>query len=599
MFPTIEYAEEATGNIPIEELVSNIDWSRTNVTGFLYKGNSLCRQEKKQDGLGNYKLVNRKICNKIKVLALQRDFDTQELTAKIAFRFRNDNAVVDVSMQQLSYKELANLTKHGMFIAKPDEQIISWFLFEQAETAPMYCIHGQLGFRMYNEHPVYLHNIGIGVDTVYDGNLPIKPTGSYDEWYRFVNTEIVPHVPAVIPLVIGFSSLILGFMSLYRPVQSIITHFWGKHGTGKTTAEYIALSIFGLPSEKSGLLLPWISTANSLAGSLRNCYGMCFAFDDSSTAGSRDLSSLLYTVANSQERKRMTKDLKIRDTASWAVNVISSGEFDILEFCQKTSGLEDRILRFQNLPITKDAEHSDNIKLVLSRNYGFAAPIFAEYLIELGIDKVEETFQAISSEISSWNGSEDISPRHKDKISTILTAAKLCADCFSFDIDYPLLEKTFLDNELSGKDERNTGQQAFDMVCDFVETNIKKFHREDNTCTATECYGKIIFIKASEGRQDNGDYKYHSRVYFIRTMLDELLKKRGFLNPKQIYAEWKELGVLYTNEASHFGVKAKSLGKDRAIAITIPFQVGIITDDSEGTFFLKNLVKPGDGEINF
>lgn len=589
---------------PIKGLASSIDWSATNVSLFFYDNIFLYKQTRKKDEEGQIKIVNEKICRRIQVLALKRDIDTGEMLATLAFWFRDRDVTVDVPLLQLSNKEIPNLLQYGFSVGKKNETTVASFLAEQIQIAPMFNFHSKLGFRRLNGVPVYLHHSGVGVCSTYNGELPIQPTGTYEAWYTLMVTEIIPHVPAVVPLVIGFTALILGFLSLYREVQSIFAHFWGRHGTGKTTAELISLSIFGRASSKSGLLLPWLSTSNSLVGVLGNCYGVCFAFDESSEAGSRDLSSIIYTVANSKEKTRMSKDLKIRPSATWAVSVVSSGEVDILEYCQKTSGLEDRVLRFQNLPITKSADHADKIQLELSLNYGFAAPMFARYLIEQGIDQVEATIQTIKAEITEKTEQDEISPRHKEKLSIVLAAAKLCAECFSFEIDYPALEQLLLYNERSGKEDRNTGQQAFDMVCDFVDGNYKKFNRDKQNCSGSQCCGKIIFVKApleTESQDDPAEqnkphnFEYHTRVYFIRTVIDDLLKKRGYLNPTQIYTEWKQLGLLYTNETSHLGVKEKSLGKLRTIAITIPYLVGSITDDEEEVEFPG----PTDGVIDF
>lgn len=577
------------------EYPQDIHWNDTHVAGFIYNGNFLCKRKKVQDDDGNWRTENVTLCRRIQVLYLQRDVDSNELTAKLAFRFRDEDIAISVGLLQLSSKEISTLSRYGFSVKKQDEVAVASFLAEQIQVVPMYTVHRSLGFQEFNGYPIYLHEKAIGIESSYQGDLPIKASGTYDAWYTIVSEEVIPHTPAVIPLIIGFAALLIGFLSLYRPVQSIIAHFWGRHGTGKTTAEFIALSIFGMPSERSGLLLPWNSTANSLVASLRNCYGVCFGFDDSSTAGAKDLSSILYTVANNQERKRMTKDLGIRASASWAVSVVSSGEVDILEFGQKTSGLEDRVLRFQNLPITKDALHADKLQMVLSRNYGFAAPVFANYLLQMGIDGVEESIQSAKAEIVASEGSEDISSRHRDKLAILLATGKLCAECFGFAIDHPSLERALLENEFAGKAERNIGRQAYDIACDFVESNYKRFHYDKDRAIGSGCYGKILFVRAATLSEESEGYEYHSRIYFIRSVLDDLLKRKGYLNPKQIYSEWKEMGLLYTNESSHLGVKEKSLGKNRAIAITIPYMVGDITDDKGDVQYPG----PNDGQIDF
>jgi len=186
----------------------------------------------------------------------------------------------------------------------------------------------------------------------------------------------------------------LGVASLLNDVlgtMPMVCAMAGDGGGGKTTALRFVGSALGRPDEtyRSARL-----TANALEGYLAFAGDLPLLLDETGSMGGgrdaeRDLAQVVYMVSERSGKGRMRKDLSLRDSASWACNLLTTGELDAGAVSSNT-GVRRRVFTLWGAPLGPRCEETRQFVATLedltNEHYGHVAPAIAAHILNLDDD---------------------------------------------------------------------------------------------------------------------------------------------------------------------------------------------------------------------
>jgi len=168
----------------------------------------------------------------------------------------------------------------------------------------------------------------------------------------------------------------------------------GDSSQGKTTALQIAGSVWGAPR----FVRTWRATSNGLEATAAALNDTLLLLDEISECDPREIGAIVYALANGTGKQRAARNGYARQSSSWRVITLSSGERTLSTHmaeggkCAK-AGQEARLLDipatsqahglFDNLHDQPDGRSfADTLKQATGRHFGHAGPAFVEALIE-------------------------------------------------------------------------------------------------------------------------------------------------------------------------------------------------------------------------
>lgn len=212
-------------------------------------------------------------------------------------------------------------------------------------------------------------------------------SGSLSKWtemVNFYNTEgMEAHALAVF---FGFGSPLLRLLGGIEVRGATINLMSNKSGTGKTTAQMVANSIWGHPSnlllkkdDTFASKIQWVGMMNSLAVTM----------DEITNIDDEALSELAYDIPQGRGKHRMeAQSNKLRmNIVSWMMFVITSSNSSMYDKLLRLKSTSDgelrRLLEFRiNRPPAITKQQSDEVFATLNANYGVAGPVFIRYVLQ-------------------------------------------------------------------------------------------------------------------------------------------------------------------------------------------------------------------------
>ena len=184
-------------------------------------------------------------------------------------------------------------------------------------------------------------------------------------------------------------------------------HFKGKSSKGKSTAVFIACSVWGNPES---YYHTWRNTSNALEQTaFTHNDGLLVLDEIGEIPNPKDLGNIVYMLINGSGKGRMTKSLTVRETARWRLVFLSSGEKTLSELMSE-AGQQAKLgqeIRLINIDIDQSehgifdqidfSENAAQQALLLNSNikkyYGVAGISWLKYLTS---DKAKITEKANS-----------------------------------------------------------------------------------------------------------------------------------------------------------------------------------------------------------
>ena len=96
-----------------------------------------------------------------------------------------------------------------------------------------------LGMDEINGRTVFKGATGIGVQSEYQGQARIFPKGSYEEWEKVVEEEVMGQIPLEFLLAVSVSGMLVDCLKEKISISNVIVHCVGESSTGKTTVHYL------------------------------------------------------------------------------------------------------------------------------------------------------------------------------------------------------------------------------------------------------------------------------------------------------------------------------------------------------------------------
>ena len=235
--------------------------------------------------------------------------------------------------------------------------------------------------------------------------------GTLQQWNDLIARWCVGNSRLIFAISSAFASILL------KPcdMPNFGFHFVGNSSSGKTTCLNIAASVFGNPK----YVVTWKATDNAMETIAFRRNDSLLILDELSEISPSKAGDVAYMLANGQGKKRLDKDCNVRETLSWRLIFLSSGEVDLnahMAEDSKTSkaGQKIRLLNiyakasknscgiFENLMGFQDgAKFSDYLRGKASKYYGTASIEFIKQILEhqsIIKDQYKEEFQKLKSQ---------------------------------------------------------------------------------------------------------------------------------------------------------------------------------------------------------
>jgi putative DNA primase/helicase len=296
----------------------------------------------------------------------------------------------------------------------------------------------------------------------------------------------------------------------------------------------VFVSPFGLPSRKEGgLILKWNGTSNEIEGQLANNHGLPIALDEASMNRMKDYTEMIYVLAEGSEKARMTKELTMRERRRWSGFVFSTAEHSLHTKSNQNTGLKVRLFEIGNRFWTKSAENSKRLTFGLLKNYGHAGPMFVQYLLTIGKERVLETWRKWAKTCFERMEIKDpFSHRIADKLGLIMATAELVNERFDFTLNLDAILGMLLEIEQQTAGMRDVGANAYNYFKQMVIQHRSKFEGEFFRENGYECLGRIT-------RKGN-----EIEVSMLTQPFRQWMAEGGFEDVDVILQNWKEKGYL-------------------------------------------------------
>ncbi|OZV10852.1 hypothetical protein CIW83_18180 [Tissierella sp. P1] len=490
-------------------------------------------------------MVFKPLGRQIKLLSINTVLETGEIIYEIEFETLNRKVTMNLKRSELNKKKIQILAAYGADVFDHNDTVMIKHLLNQENESTTSMIHQELGWDKVNGQDIFKHENAVGISSSYRGELYINKNGTLEEWKRMIEDEVKgnTYLEAMIP--IGLSALVIGYIGKEISLDSLFIHIVGNSTQGKTTAGQLAISTTGYPDTKeNGLMGTWSGTVNALIGTLRGNNGLPVLLDESSVSSIKDFSSMIYTLAQGREKRRMDKEGELKEAKTWQTTIISTGENSLTSKSNQNIGVRMRISEFSNIPWTKNASNAKNIKEGVLRNYGHLAPLLAKKMIKLGKKKIVEMFKVWEGRcLSNMDDSDHFAPRIATKLGVIMTSAELIEEELKLGLDTEAIMEFIINNE-KNMEERNLYKKAYEHLLEQVEIHKNKFIIKNKETkyelpqASYELWGKIEYKKT------NGKTNEEKIIIIVPSKFNEIMNSGNFSDPKIVLRKWKEDGLL-------------------------------------------------------
>jgi putative DNA primase/helicase len=182
-------------------------------------------------------------------------------------------------------------------------------------------------------------------------------------------------------------------------------NLFGASSIGKTSIIKAAASVWGRGSSSGGYVRSWSATRNGLEAAAASANDTVLILDELSVLEAREAGPAIYALANGTGRSRMARDTSARETKTWRILIMSTGEIALDTKVAEDKGQKARAgqaVRMLDIPADRgrgfgvfsstgsfpDAgKLADACKDAAKENYGTAGPEFVRRLVHMGVDK--------------------------------------------------------------------------------------------------------------------------------------------------------------------------------------------------------------------
>lgn len=207
-----------------------------------------------------------------------------------------------------------------------------------------------------------------------------KPKGDLNTWKSIINALGLEGMePLQFAALSGFGSPLIKFTGVKGATINLMSE---DSGSGKSTSERIAMSVFGSPESELKMADTHMSKMNRF-GIMNN---LCLMSDEMTNLPPEQVSSLLYQVTDGRGRHRMERDANIEriNTTTWELLFLVNSNSSMVSKLRKLKSRADgEMMRLLELTVKKvEVPNGFEIFSRLNSNYGVAGEIYAPWLVK-------------------------------------------------------------------------------------------------------------------------------------------------------------------------------------------------------------------------
>ena len=478
-----------------------------------------------------------KTSNLLKVGVPEINIDTNNVMLPITTKYLNRDIKILIPRDKaMSKREIIKLSLQGADVTEENAKYhIRSIEYQERKIGRVNNTHSELGFAKYKEKEIFKLYKAINEDSSYVGALDLKPKGNLGNYLDDLREHVVPYKNISLAFALGVSSSIVAKLNMhYKDINTLLVHLFAESTKGKSTAAMLAISVWGNPNlSGGGLYNTWNSTENALSTSLAGNYGIAYALDELSMSKIEDTTSLIYNLVGGKDKARLTKDIELRAAATWTTSIISTGEVSLLSKAKNNTGLDIRVLELGGIVWTEDANHSDQVKALVNRNYGVFGADFVKRLIEFPADRLKEIF---IQKVKEKNIQDDMLSRTSCKYAIVTLTIRLINSRYKdrgIILDIEGIRELLVDTEINSINRRGIKRKAEDWLIQYIESNASKFKSGKETNTNVDYWG-------TRKELPNGELE----VAILTNKFEEIMRKGKFEDTKVVLEQLKKEGKL-------------------------------------------------------
>ena len=485
-----------------------------------------------------------KTSNLLKVGVPEINIDTNNVMLPITTKYLNRDIKILIPRDKaMSKREIIKLSLQGADVTEENAKYhIRSIEYQERKIGRVNNTHSELGFAKYKEKEIFKLYKAINEDSSYVGALDLKPKGNLGNYLDDLREHVVPYKNISLAFALGVSSSIVAKLNMhYKDINTLLVHLFAESTKGKSTAAMLAISVWGNPNlSGGGLYNTWNSTENALSTSLAGNYGIAYALDELSMSKIEDTTSLIYNLVGGKDKARLTKDIELRAAATWTTSIISTGEVSLLSKAKNNTGLDIRVLELGGIVWTEDANHSDQVKALVNRNYGVFGADFVKRLIEFPADRLKEIFEEereiFIQKVKEKNIQDDMLSRTSCKYAIVTLTIRLINSRYKdrgIILDIDGIRELLVDTEINSINRRGIKRKAEDCLIQYIESNASKFKSGKETNTNVDYWG-------TRKELPNGELE----VAILTNKFEEIMRKGKFEDTKVVLEQLKKEGKL-------------------------------------------------------
>ena len=485
-----------------------------------------------------------KTSNLLKVGVPEINIDTNNVMLPITTKYLNRDIKILIPRDKaMSKREIIKLSLQGADVTEENAKYhIRSIEYQERKIGRVNNTHSELGFAKYKEKEIFKLYKAINEDSSYVGALDLKPKGNLGNYLDDLREHVVPYKNISLAFALGVSSSIVAKLNMhYKDINTLLVHLFAESTKGKSTAAMLAISVWGNPNlSGGGLYNTWNSTENALSTSLAGNYGIAYALDELSMSKIEDTTSLIYNLVGGKDKARLTKDIELRAAATWTTSIISTGEVSLWSKAKNNTGLDIRVLELGGIVWTEDANHSDQVKALVNRNYGVFGADFVKRLIEFPADRLKEIFEEereiFIQKVKEKNIQDDMLSRTSCKYAIVTLTIRLINSRYKdrgIILDIEGIRELLVDTEINSINRRGIKRKAEDWLIQYIESNASKFKSGKETNTNVDYWG-------TRKELPNGELE----VAILTNKFEEIMRKGKFEDTKVVLEQLKKEGKL-------------------------------------------------------
>ena len=236
-----------------------------------------------------------------------------------------------------------------------------------------------VGNRAYTKDGSYEHNPASS--TTADLLRYLEPQGNLKDWKAAFNVFAREGMePLQIVAGCGFAAPLMPFTGLSGATINLISN---ESGTGKSTAGYLAMSVFGDPKGTSLIAEDTHLSKMHRIGVMNNLPVMS---DEMTNMPPDLLSSMIYAVSQGRARHRMERDVnrERKNISSWKTILLTNSNASMMSKLARAKARPDgEMMRLMEMQVDRVyVEDADILFDKINDNFGLAGEVYAPWLMK-------------------------------------------------------------------------------------------------------------------------------------------------------------------------------------------------------------------------